>query len=270
MSLPPFSPKDGHSGLVECIVDVLSWPITQLQPFIHVSEQVTLPYNIFPLEDFEADPNRAPFYNPRDGTCLFFSPMHRAAYDGKESELRVLAALHEDVDQLPVGGATTALFLSLIGGHRNIAKWLLDHGADPAAGACVGALHAAASQGYTDLIDRFIHKDGVDPDFQDKDGATPVVYSIRFLDNDSNAMRTISRLFDLGAKPNIMFGNFSSWTYGDLARSMGREGLADWLNRRADPTLNYTSEYALGRQTVPDVESLGYIMVGVQDLDLGS
>lgn len=55
-----------------------------LQDFQATQELITLPSNIFPLKDFQSDKSGAPVYVPQDCTHLFVTPLHLAAYYGKD------------------------------------------------------------------------------------------------------------------------------------------------------------------------------------------
>lgn len=88
---------------------------------------------------------------------------------------------------------------------------------------------------------RFVRVYDIDPDFEDKDGATPAVYALYL--PEEQALDTISLLFDLGAKTDAQFGENCCWTYADLSRAMGKEGLTSWLESKADESYAYTVEF---------------------------
>ncbi|KAH6953923.1 hypothetical protein BKA56DRAFT_467013, partial [Ilyonectria sp. MPI-CAGE-AT-0026] len=81
-------------------------------------------------------------------------------------------------------------------------------------------------QGKDLRIIKFLQDFGVEVDIEDMDGATPVVYALQLPEKE--ALETSSLLFNLGAKKDATVGD-GCWTYADLARSMGKEGLSTWL-----------------------------------------
>ncbi|KAH6986596.1 hypothetical protein EDB80DRAFT_731723 [Ilyonectria destructans] len=67
--------------------------------------------------------------------------------------------------------------MALLFGHAKTATLLLDRGAQP--GACSRCLHAAARSGLGNIITRLVTKFRANPNEQDIDGATPVVYALQ-------------------------------------------------------------------------------------------
>jgi ankyrin repeat protein len=65
--------------------------------------------------------------------------IHLAARQGFASTVRALVAAGADVNQLSAGDRSSPLLVATINGHFDVAKWLLDHGADPNLAAENGA-----------------------------------------------------------------------------------------------------------------------------------
>ncbi|KND86177.1 Ankyrin repeat and SOCS box protein 3 [Tolypocladium ophioglossoides CBS 100239] len=210
-----------------------------LQKFT-TQELVTLPSNIFPLKDFQSDDSGAPVHVPQDCTHLFVTPLHLAAYHGKDEVVQLLSAFWESNLHLAIG-STTPLFLSLLNGHRSTSELLSERGATLRGKSWANSLHAAARQGMLAEIQESVRVYDMDPDCEDKDSATPVVYALYL--PEEQALETISLLFALGAKKDAQLGDNYCWTYADLARAMGKEGLASWLESRADDSFAYTVEF---------------------------
>jgi hypothetical protein len=71
---------------------------------------------------------------------------------------------------------------------------------------------------------------GVDPDVEDKYGATPVMYAMQL--EKPHDWNTIKLLFELGAKTDAIVGD-ACWVYAELARAMGKEDLGGRLSEVA-------------------------------------
>src|SRR5439155_10530965 len=109
--------------------------------------------------------------------------IHLAARQGFASTVRALVAVGGNVNQLTAGDKSTPLLIATINGHFDLAKWLLDHGADPLLAAENGATplygvlncewapkslypqpraHLNQSISYLDLVTALLDK-GADP-----------------------------------------------------------------------------------------------------------
>ncbi|KAH7000886.1 Ankyrin repeat and SOCS box protein 3 [Ilyonectria robusta] len=225
---------------VDFIVDMLQEFTNDLQNFQATEELVTLPANIFPLRDFQSKEGGDPVYAPKDCTHLFVTPLHLAAYHGKDEVVQLLSAFWEANLHLTIG-STTPLFLSLLNGHYSTSRLLPERGATLRGKSWANSLHAAARQGMLAEIQEFVRVYDMDPDCEDEDGATPVVYALYL--PEEQALETISLLFALGAKKDAQLGDNYCWTYADLARAMNKGGLASWLESRADDSYAYTVEF---------------------------
>ncbi|KAM5357454.1 hypothetical protein ACJZ2D_016254 [Fusarium nematophilum] len=194
------------------------------------TEQVTFSSSIFPLQDFQPDENGNPLYVPKHSTSLSVTALHQAAYCGMEDVVRGLLVF-SDVDKQPESYLASALSPSLFNSQRSTARLLLDQGANPNSPCYMSCLHAASKIGCLQDIEYFLRERKVNPDVQDMDGATAVVYALAL--PEERAIGAISLLFRYGAKTNAMIGE-NRWSYAALARSMGNEGLASWLGIHAD------------------------------------
>lgn len=220
---------------VEFVVDSAQKFIDDLRCVSNVEDQVTLPFGIFPLDDFKSYGN-TPLYLPQDGTRLSVSPLHLAAAYGKEDILALLLSV-SDINHQPQGHGITALSLALYCGHIHLARMLLEHGARPECSRQVSSLHAAARRGFRDEIVQFVKEFNIDPDIEDQDGATPIVYALQLPEEE--AWSTICLLFYLGARKELEVGD-DLWSYADLAKSMGKDWLAAKLVEVSDDSSSHT------------------------------
>ncbi|KAM6506838.1 hypothetical protein FALCPG4_018659 [Fusarium falciforme] len=182
------------SGRVGLFVDLAQKFIDDLQCASNVDEQVTLPFTIFPL--------------------------------GGQRHEDIVAILINASDLNKKDQDVTALSLALYCGHRRLARMLLENGARPNCSPNISSLHAAARRGFKEEMEQFVKGSKVDPDIEDKDGATPIVYALQ--QPEKEAWETICFLFYLGAAKDLVVGD-GLCTYAELARGMGKDWLADKL-----------------------------------------
>ena len=104
------------------------------------------------------------------------TPLHYAAFCGLSDILKSLAAKHpEDVNSQSFTGGETPLHLNSRTGYVDVARLLIEHGADVATQREDGwtPLHLAASWGHVDLALLLIEH-GADVVAQDEHGRTPL------------------------------------------------------------------------------------------------
>ncbi|KAF4471700.1 Ankyrin repeat PH and SEC7 domain containing secG [Fusarium albosuccineum] len=210
------------------------------QPQLQVT---TLRVGVYPLRDFTTSSNGSIAYAPWTTTLSRGTSLHLAAIEGN-TDVLLLLLLSSDING-PPQSTFTPLFLALYHGHRRTAHLLLERGAHPYGPST--ALHAASRHGYLDEITLFVEEYGLDSDLMDQHGATPVVYALRL--PYTKAMRTIGHLLSLGAdRHKLVVG----WKYSQLARIMGNDRLADYLEDITDDTWSQVVDNDASSQT-PDV-----------------
>ena len=104
------------------------------------------------------------------------TPLHYAASCGLHDIAKFLAIEYpEDVNSQSFYDASTPLHLSSRKGHLNLARMLVDRGADVSAQDENGwiPLHRASSMGHIDVVQMLVEC-GADVSTQDKDGRTPL------------------------------------------------------------------------------------------------
>jgi hypothetical protein len=176
-----------------------------------VHEEVMLPFGIFPFEKKQAVTRR--FFDPK---CL----QDLGGQEELDAKFISFHGLHTTYQEVPI------LSLALCSGNRRIARILLLEGARPNESPQISSLHAAARRGFRKEMKQFVKDFKIDPDIQDKDGATPIVYAL--LQPEKKAWKTVRFLFYLGATKDLVVGD-GWWTYAELARSLGKDWLADKL-----------------------------------------
>ena len=82
------------------------------------------------------------FYNELIGTQGGHTALILAARGGYADAAKMLVAAGADVNQMSAGDKTSPMLIATINGHFDLAKWLLDQGANP---------NAAADNGVTPL-----------------------------------------------------------------------------------------------------------------------
>ncbi|KAF4468249.1 Ankyrin repeat and SOCS box 3 [Fusarium albosuccineum] len=196
-----------------------------------VEEDITLSVGVFPMLGFTRGDDGSPIYTPERTTVVrSASLIHLAAIEGDEDLISLLLPVKRLSSQ---SCATfTPIFLALYYGNRQAAQLFLRsrpnlHGPHLYGPSTV--LHAAARNGFRDEITQFIKDYEVDPDCEDVNGATPILYALQQPPND--AFTTICLLLALGADKNK---RIQGWGYSDIARSMGHKWLADWFENLCD------------------------------------
>ena len=102
------------------------------------------------------------------------TPLHYAAFCGLHDIAKILVIEHpQDVNSQSVDNASSPLHLASRGGHVDLARMLIERGADVSAQKEDGstALHLASENGYVDLSRMLIER-GADISAQNEDGLT--------------------------------------------------------------------------------------------------
>ncbi|KAM5357455.1 hypothetical protein ACJZ2D_016255 [Fusarium nematophilum] len=225
---------------IKFIIYFLEASIKALQLITSPEAQVFLPSNVFPLDDFYEDENGTLVFSPQEGTSLYITPLHYGAYYGKTDVVNILLKFY-GVDTYPEEDMAIALYLSLINGHRDTARLLLERGASPNGLSDLNALHAAARSGSSAEIRDFIQHHNGNANCKDADGATPAIFALYLPERE--AMTTISLLFKNGATATTLFGPNGSWSLASLAEAMGKQGLASWLESKAHESKTFANEW---------------------------
>ncbi|SPJ72401.1 uncharacterized protein FTOL_02129 [Fusarium torulosum] len=215
----------GVKATVESTKDFLD----RLSTHVQETETVTLPGTVFPLQAFSIRLNNEPFYFPKITTELILWPLSYAALRGFTLVMSLLFNLSKR-DTRRQADLDNALFLALYSGHTDTASLLLDLGANPGRQASSNGLHAAARQGLQKEIREYITERQAKPDVEDKHGATPIMYAMQL--QEPNDWKTIDLLFELGATTDAVIGD-AYYSYGDLARAMGKHNLGKRLDEIA-------------------------------------
>ncbi|CAM1507677.1 Fc.00g073180.m01.CDS01 [Cosmosporella sp. VM-42] len=187
-----------------------------------ISNEVPLSPSIFPLDYLGTDRNGKLTYSRGNETRLYITLLGQAAARGLNEAVLFLLDYGCNIDSTPEEGGSIALFLALYYGHAETARLLLEKGARPYASYGYNALHAAARQGFEDIMTMLVLGDsyGVDPNGEDIDGAVPIMYAL--LLPPEKALSTISHLRRLGAQTDFLIcvGNIH-WRLDEIARVMG-------------------------------------------------
>jgi cytohesin len=125
----------------------------------------------------------------------------------------------------------TLLHYAAMDGRHEIAKLLLEHGADPNIQDNNGRtpLHWAAWKGHLEVVELLLEH-GADPNVQDYGGMTPLHYAA------TGHLEVVELLLEHGADPNIK--NNNGWTPLHYAAKNCRVGVVRvLLDHGADPTI---------------------------------
>ena len=149
------------------------------------------------LHPWDQNKTFTPWARPK-GTAL-----HYAAFCGLHHFVRLLVIENsEDVDTRDVGNKSTPLHLASREGHAEVARFLVDHGADMTAQdkQKSSPLHLASERGHIEIA-QFLVERGADMTARDKHGATPLHLALGW-DHTELAQFLIERGVDATARNN--------------------------------------------------------------------
>jgi ankyrin repeat protein len=129
------------------------------------------------------------------------SPLHYAAFWGLHSIVHFLVIDHsQDVRSRSVTDDATPLHVASKNGHKQVACFLIERGADPSAQDKDGntPLHLASRWGYVEVAHMLIER-GADPSAQNEDGNTPLHQALQY-GHVEVALMLIERGADLSAQ----------------------------------------------------------------------
>jgi cytohesin len=159
--------------------------------------------------------------NPNAKNEHGWTPLHRAAYRGHADVARLLLEHGADANAKSKDSFfPTPLHLAAAVGHVDVTKLLLEHGADANAKNKYGytPLHFAANKGHAEVA-RLLLEYGANVNAKEKDGFTPLHFAAAF------GYAVVARLLlEHGADPSI--GDNDSVTPLDIARAAGHEEVA--------------------------------------------
>ena len=161
------------------------------------------------------------------------SPLHYAAFCGLYSVVKFLAIEHpQDVHSRGFDDESTPLHLASRMGHLEVARLLVEHGADVTVENQYGRtpLHWAVQDGGSDVV-RFLVEHGADVTVQDYDGSTPLHWAAR-----EGSVDVVRLLVKHGANVTVQDNN--GWTPLLWAAREGSVDVARFLlERGADATV---------------------------------
>jgi len=156
------------------------------------------------------------------------TPLHYAAFCGLHNIAMILAIGHpQDVNSQSFNDALSPLHVALCMGHLDLARMLVEHGADVSAQDKAGQslLHSAVENGHVAFSWMLVER-GADISAQDEDGWTAVHFA---LDNghEDLARMLVERGADVSAQDESRWNELhmaSRFGYVDLARMLVERG----------------------------------------------
>lgn len=184
------------------------------------------------------------------GTSLFSQDIYEAVKAGNTE--MVAKYLQKDPELLNAKNpdAMTPLNLAAQEGQLEIAKFLLEKGADPVLGdnENSGPIHLAAISGSKDIVDLLL-KHGVSIDAQDENDMTPLLFALSRRQFDM-----ANHLIDIGA--DVRLQTVNSWSALQLAAIGGN---LDLVKRLVEMKVKVNDEINGGMTPVFSAASYGYL-----------
>ncbi|KAK6703654.1 hypothetical protein SNK04_013584 [Fusarium graminearum] len=122
--------------------------------------------------------------DPEYSRTALLPPSTLAAASGNSD---VIGFLHRHYELDTRGNLDIALFFANRQGYTETAAILLGYGAKPAEKFTSNGMHSAAWQGLNEQIEEYVDKYKADPDVIDKSSATPVIYAILGVQDETGA-----------------------------------------------------------------------------------
>ncbi|KAI1370752.1 ankyrin repeat-containing domain protein [Hypoxylon crocopeplum] len=145
---------------------------------------------------------RPRWITPTGTTCDLHrvTPLHTAAARGLGSVVSFLLKQKAPINAAAGKSHWTPLFLALWERRGLTAKQLLDQGAARTMGGLdINALHLASAANLRDIVTYLVRDKGMDVNFEDRDGNTPLVYAIS---SPYTAKDFIAHVVEMGADVN--------------------------------------------------------------------
>ena len=146
-------------------------------------------------------------------TEIWYTPLHYAARNGNTELARLLLDKGANPNSSCV---PTPLEMAAKHGHTDLVRLLMDRGADPNITDEDGTtlLHLAAKSGCTSLVKLLIER-GVDPNIRDDTGKNPLFQAVEYNNQNrrTEAKNSVRMLLNGGADPNV-----HAWDPNDIER----------------------------------------------------
>jgi len=156
------------------------------------------------------------------------TPLHYAAFCGLQDIAKILATEYpEDVNSQSFDDASAPLHLALMNGHGDLARTLVERGADVSVRDKNGRtpLHCASYSGHVDMA-RMLAERGADISARAQDGRTPLLWTLHY-GNVDVARMLVERGADVSAKAQdgkSLLHWAMDYGYLDVVRMLVRHG----------------------------------------------